>query len=286
MILDPKRVEVSDHSLESVSLEGVKEHLRLLDDDEDNLLLSYVQSATGFLEPWTGYHMMPATLLAFFNSCNSCRPLYRLLGRPFNAVSKIEVLQDDVYVEITSSQYSIDQQTWETIICINNDVEIDCSVENGCQTNTEPVKITYTTGNRRTVAVSEIETVTLGTPNIAKVTLAAAHGLSNFDQVILSDTGAIAYDGTFTATIAGANIFTIRYLGADPGTKNAGTCTIPEIPPSLELAIKQMVASMYQNRGDCSDKCGQIPCSAQNLAKQFRKYIVRGAGPTHVCCCG
>ena len=42
-------------SLQSVSLERVKEQLRILDNDEDTLLLGYIEAATGFLEQWTGY---------------------------------------------------------------------------------------------------------------------------------------------------------------------------------------------------------------------------------------
>lgn len=286
MLLSPFRTEALLHSLDSVSLARVKEQIRILDTDEDILISSYIQTSTAFLELWTGYDMMPAGYIAYFNGCTNCRTIYLLAKRPFNSITKIEVLQEGIYVELTTDQYVVTDKTWQVEICIDDDVEIDCDVENGCQTIPESVKIEYTTGLTNVIVISDITTTTLGTPNLATELLASAHNLKINDQIINSDTTTTQYDGTFTVTITSAVEFTFLYSGTDPGNISVGNCTIPLIPRQLELAIMQMVAKMYRNRGDCCDECGDVPCMAQALARQFKRVQIRGIGRINVCSCG
>lgn len=286
MLLSPFRTEALTHSLNSVSLARVKEQIRILDTDEDTLISSYIQTATAFLELWTGYDLMPASYIAFFNACTNCRTTYLLAKRPFNSITKIEVLQEGIYVELNTTQYVVTERTWETEVCIDDDVEIDCDVENGCQTIPESVKIEYTTGLTKVIVISDITTTTPGTPNIATELLASAHDLKTNDQIINSETTTTEYDGTFTVTVTSAVELTFEYSGSDPGNITVGNCTIPLIPRQLELATMQMVAKMYRNRGDCCDECGDVPCMAQSLAKQFRRYRIRGVGRIIVCTCG
>ena len=285
MVLRPKRTDVLVHSLDSVSLEKAKEQLRILDNDEDDLIASYIQAATCDLEEWTGYDLMPATTLAVFNWCGSCRPVFLLSGRPFREITKVEVWQDGAYVELATTDYVISQKTWETLVCINTDVDIEVTVTDGCPDTTEPVKITYETGKVREVDVTSITTTTPGSPNLATAILDGVHDLKLYDQVILSATGKDEYNGTFTAVPTGPTTFTFTYIGSDPGAVATGLCTIPEIPPQLKLAVMMMVAAMYENRGDCADNCGKVPCKAHKMAGRYRRYNFKSTGVPYDCCC-
>jgi len=145
----------------------------------------------------------------------------------------------------------------------------------------------YTTGIYDEISVTEIVTETIlgDSPQIAKVTLSAAHKLKTFDQVILVDTGEELYNGLFAATLDTSTTFKIEYEGDPAPTVTTGTCEIPRIPSQLLLSITMMVAGMYANRGDCSDACGEIPCAVQPLAKSFRRYRVRtNSGRVYECC--
>lgn len=286
MILNPLRSVVSNHFLRGVSLDRVKEQLKILDDDDNDLLIQYIEAATCFAEEWMGRFILPATVEAIFNSCCSCSyKNYRLNKREFDAVDKIEVLQDSVYVELTTDQYTVTRETWETFVCINDDVEIDCTVENGCQTNPETVKITYHAPALITRSITSITPSGTGNNQIGTVITSTDHDLKTTDLVIQSDTGQTLFDGVFGVTVIDDVTYTFSFKGGNPSTVNTGTMTTFSVPPQIELALMQMVARMYQNRGDCCDKCGQVPCSAQALLRQYRRYIVRGAGSSHDCHC-
>lgn len=271
-----KRQEVVAHLLSSVSLERTKEQIRIYDDEEDLTLQAYIEAATCTLERWTGYDLLSADYIAYFNTCPICRPGYILSGRPLNSITKVEVYQVEAadYVEVTSDDYTVSEETWETIVCISNDIEID-------STFVDPVRISYQTGKERTVNVTTITS----SAQVATCTVDDPHGLKTNDQVIIGNSGIDQFNGIFTVTVTDANIFTFTFTGTPSGAASAGLATIPEIPPQLELAVMQMVAGMYGNRGDCSDSCGDVPCGSQALAKSYRRYDVMSAGAAYDCCC-
>lgn len=284
-LLRPMRDVLSNHSLQSVSLARVKEQLRLFDTEDDNLLVGYIESATAFLEEWSGYYMMPGLVTAFYNNCNNCRFSYLMGKRPFNSISLIEVKQDGTYVPLIDSDYFITERTWDASVCIDNSIEIDsqCNAfSSNCVDVIDPVKVAYNVGNRRTLGITSItfsdETATASSDN--------PHGLKDDDLVIISDSGSNVFDGTYSVTVVDQLTFTYTILGTPAGPVTTGVLTIPEIPAQLQLAVMQMVAKMNENRGDCCDECGQVPCSSQSLAKQFRRIILRAsAGVSDVCCC-
>lgn len=284
MILNPLRSVVSNHLLQGVSLDRVKSQLKILDTDDDVLLVQYIEAATSYAEEWMGRFILPATVEALFNSCCHCSyKKFRLSKRVFNSIVKVEVLQDALYVELTSSQYVLTQETWESFICIDDDVTIDCTIENGCQTIPETVKITYKTGEFVDISIASI-TSAAGTPNIATVSTGAnVHGMKTGDMVLQSLTGNDIYDGLHGVIVVSPVIYTFTYGGTAQAAVVTGTATTLQTPPQIELAIMQMVARMYENRGDCCDECGNVPCAAQKLLKQYRRYIVRGANSD--CCC-
>jgi hypothetical protein len=282
MIIKPKRIEQSNHSLDSVSLARVKEQLRILDSDEDALIQSYINAATLSMEGWTGYDILTADYINYYDlpCCQTCCQVYQISGRPFDTVTAVEVLQDGVMTALTTAEYTVSVEQWRTLVDIDGDVVIDDGED-----DIDQIKISYGTGKYNTIALTQIETTTVGTPNIATVTLPSAHNMKTNDQTIISGSGTTEYDGTFTVTVTSAVAFTYEYLGSDPGISVIGNCIIPLVPRDLELAIMQMVASMYENRGDCSDSCGEVPCMSQKLARRYRQYIVRSAGASCDCTC-
>lgn len=288
MVLNPLRSLVSDHFLLGVSLDRVKQQLRILDDDDDALLIQYIEAATSYAEEWMGRFVLPAKVLSFFNSCCSCsHKNFRLNRRVFNSVIFVEVLQTEPipgYTSLSNDQFKVTKETWETFVCITDDVEIDCTVENGCQTNPETVLIQYQTGEVITLPISTITSVS-GTPNIATVDLVTLdHGLKTGDVVVQQNTGASAYNGAFGVTVISSTAYTFTYEGPVAGAAVTGDLLVTQIPPQIQLAIMQMVARMYENRGDCCDECGEVPCSAQKKLKQFKRYNIRGAGANDCCC--
>lgn len=285
MVLNPLRSVVSSHLFRGVPLDKVKQQLRILDTDDDDLLIQYIESATAFAEDWMGRFVLPATVEAIFNSCCPCsHKVYRLNRRNFTSVSNIEVLQEGVYVGLTTDQYTVTQEIWETLVCIDDDVDIDCTVENGCQTNPETVKITYLCQELTSIDITNIVPSGTGDNRIGTVTTATPHGLTTTDSVIQADTGEDLFDGVFQVIVIDDTTYTFSYSGGNASTVTTGKMFTLSVPPQITLAIMQMVAAMYANRGDCSDKCGLVPCGAQRLLKQFRRYAVRGAGANDCCC--
>lgn len=252
-----------------------------MDEDEDDLFTHYIQAATGYAETWMGRYLMPATLEAIFNSyctCGCCNS-FRLTGRLFNFITKIEVWNGTAYIELTTAQYTITKSTWEANVCISNEVVIDYTFDNGCQVQPETVKITYTVGDYRTV---DIATITFE-EDVGTTTTTTPHDLKNGDQVIQSETGEDVFNGTFGIIVLGPSSYAFEFVGTPAGNVSEGLATIPEIPPNIELGVMQMGAAMIANKGDCSDKCGAVPCTAQKLLKQYRRYVVRS--PNNDCCC-
>lgn len=286
MILKPFRTDMSNHSYSAISVERVKEQIRLLDNDEDQLLARYVRSAVDDIEEWSGYYLFPATFTAYFDFCSQCITQYYLDKRPFYELSKVEVKKDGNYVELTSADYFLMRHKWYQMIQLKTTVDVDESDQfEPDMIVVDPVKITYETGTRNVIAITQIETTIVSTENTATVTTALPHNLKNNDQVVISETGADDYNGTFTITKISSTKFSFQYLGTDPGIKNTGSCLIPILDPELELAILQMVADMYTNRGDCSDECGKIPCMAQSLASHHRRMNVRVGNLRSECDC-
>ena len=189
----------------------------------------------------------------------------------------VEVLQDGSYVPLTSEQYSVTETDWEVYITLCESVEVDSECG-----DVDPVRISYQVGNWRKLGVDNITSV----DNTATVKTLDPHNLQNGDQVIITDTGESDLEGTFTVTVVSSTEFSYSYLGTPNLSSLTGTVTVPEIPAQLEQAILEMVASMYTNRGDCSDSCGAVPCSAQKKAAQFKRRIIRTTTRIKdVCCC-
>ena len=281
MAQTPLRSVVTDHSLMGISLLRLKEHLRILDDDEDALFTQYILAATSYAEEWMGRVVLPATIEAIFNSCcDCCTRNFKLTGRKFTGISKIEVWQDAAYIELTTDQYTVTQETWETFVCIDNDVEIDCTIEDGCQTQPETVKITYTVGETREVNITSI----VGAGQIGTTITDAPHGMKTGDIVIQSNTTEDVFNGEFGVTVTGPDSYTFTFVGTPAGDVAVGLATIPIIPPQINVGLLQMVTKMNANKGDCCDECGQVPCGTQKLLRQFRRYIVRGAGSNDCNC--
>lgn len=284
MSIIANRTEVLSHSLDAVSLERVKEQIKVLEDDEDFLIKTYIQSAVSDLEKWAGFLLMPAILVSYYTEQNGrCRSGFTISARPFASINSVEVMQNGVYVELDSADYTVGQYTWETFVCIDSAITID-SVED-C--GVDQIKISYKIGKERAVDVSDISTITVSgdSPQIATVTTTVPHKLTSLDQVSLSATGILTYDGIFTATVLNSIQFNIEYEGEPSAQAVTGLCAIPEIPPQLQLAVMLMVSKMYANRGDCSDECGNIPCISQTLAKTFRRYNLMSAGSSNACNC-
>jgi hypothetical protein len=284
MSIEANRTDILNHSLKAVSLERVKEHIKVLEDDEDFLIQTYIQSATSMIEKWTGYLLMPADAESYYTEgCGCCRNGFLICLRPFISIEMVEVMQDGSYVEVDSANYTVSQMTWETVVCISSSISVDSTVD--CAV--DQVKISYKLGKTTEVSVAGITTTTLAgaSPQLATVTTTVPHLLTTYDQVSLSATGVLMYDGVFTVTVLNSTQFTIEYEGSPAGDAVTGLCTIPQIPPELQLAIMKMVGMMYSNRGDCSDDCGSIPCVAQSLASSFRRYNIMGAGASNVCYC-
>lgn len=265
-----------------VSLLRLKEHLRILDDDENAILTQYIQAATSYAEEWMGRVVLPATVEAFFNGCCSCGQKYFKLGeRKFTGVTKVEVWQSGAYVELVEGDdYTVIEETWMAYVCLNNTISLDCTVENGCLLQPESVKITYTVGETVEVNITDIS---VG-GQIGTTTVDAPHGLTTGDIVIQSATGEDVFDGEFGVTVTGPTTYTFVFVGTPGGGVSTGLATIPIIPPQITVGLLQMVTKMNANKGDCCDKCGNVPCSTQALLRQFRRYVVRGAGRNDCTC--
>jgi hypothetical protein len=277
VVFKPHRTEIANHSLQSLSVERAKEQLYLYDEDSDSLINRYIQSATSILENWLCYYLMPADITAYFNYCGQCSVAYLLGARPFNSLVSVEVLQGGSYVALTSEQYSLQVTDWEAHLklCESLTVDSDCG-------DVDPIKVTYKVGKYNELSITDIT----ATENTALVTVASPHNLQNGDQVIISGTGEDDLNGTYSVTIVSATTFEYTYVGTPGLASVTGLATIPLIPNALEQALLEMVASMFTNRGDCSDSCGPVPCSAQAKAGLYKRRIIRtNKGPVYACCC-
>ena len=308
LAVKPYRVEVTEHSLKSVSTDRAKEQLMIYDDDSNAVIDRYIETATSLLEEWAGYFLMPAKITAYFNYCSSCCLDYVLQSRPFNSLVRISVLQDGSYVDLTSEQYSVMKGNWETVIRLCDSVEVD--TECG---DVDQVKIEYLLGQLYTTEIHKAWFTDVAGEKTATIETSIPHGMITGDIAVISDVGVPDMEGAYSITKISSIKFSYTFISdilpsdisnelvfygvplyfngvpiEQGGTvpEIIGMVTTPQIPPQLEQSVLEMTAGMYSNRGDCSDACGIVPCSAQAKASQFKRQIVRTSrGYKDACCC-
>lgn len=274
MIFKPLRTEQSDHGLIPTTLDNVKSNLRVLDDEEDTLITEYIEASTERIERWLDMCFLFGRRVSYYGYCIRCATAFQIPGRPMHVVESVEVMQDGSYVTLVEgTDYEIQVERLQTLIILKQIVTIDTDVP-------DPVKITYVLGFSRLITQSNF---TFSDPTVTVT--ATAHQLVTGNPVYVSGADQSEYNGIHDVTVTSADEFTYAVTGSPASPTGTIVIVGPDVPSTLQLAVKRMVAMMYANRGDCSDKCGDVPCVAQSLAKSWRKRIIRTTSVRYGCCC-
>lgn len=96
-----------------VTLARAKEHLRVLHDDEDNMILLYIAAATAHAEQYLQRKLMPQTAQEKRPFPHSNCPL-ELSANPVRSITSFSYWNNDVIeaeVEIEETDYQIDKQS-------------------------------------------------------------------------------------------------------------------------------------------------------------------------------
>jgi hypothetical protein len=111
------------------------------------------------------------------------------------------------------------------------------------------------------------------------ITMPSAHGFLTGQKVVMTGANQDYFNGTFVITATGANTFTYTATGANATA--TGDIIANFIPEDIKAAIKQIVAWLWADRGDCSTGAGgtfasvdlteqKIPPSALGIMRIYR----------------
>jgi uncharacterized phiE125 gp8 family phage protein len=107
------------HSLDVITVDEVKQHLRITGSSENDLIQSYIYAAVETLESYLGMNFLNGTYTSNFDYC-SCICGYEIRQRPFQSVSKIEYWDGTEYIEMSSDEYIVQIQKFKTIIQLHD----------------------------------------------------------------------------------------------------------------------------------------------------------------------
>lgn len=274
MIFKPSRTDTLQHSLEATTLQNVKDNLRITDTEEDDLLQEYIIAATDRLEGWLGQCFRFCENISYYNFCGNCATAFLIKGTPFIGIKKFEYFTDGAYVTLADTEYFLNQNSVQTVLCLKDTIDVDDEVP-------DPVKITFFLGYNKSIDVTSLN---YADPN-SELTVTTGHGLEIDDDILNIGSDQDDFNGIFT--LITADTTQLDYLVGTGLTQptEIGLFFSEDVPTLIQIAIKQMVAKMYANRGDCCDDCGDVPCGVQKLLRGLKTMRIRTSGPVYGCCC-
>jgi len=223
-------------------------HLRIDSDvlaAEAAYLDELIKAATHIAEKWTKRTFVVSTITSYLDDfCSGAEYTVRL--SPVSAVT-IEYLIDDVLTELDSSEYyKTESADFPKLVPVDD-------WPSNADDRRQAVKLTFTAG----FPDDETEKTITGLTSTGTVATAisANHGFSTGDRPVISGATPTEYNGSQQITVIDADTFTYTVVSGltTPATGTiTATIYLSTVPDDIKEAIKQHVAAMYTNRGDCT----------------------------------
>ena len=223
-----------------LSLDEVKDHLRVDHDESDPLIQSFIMAATTQIENITNRKLLTQTWKAYADAWPS--EFFTLPYGNLQSVTAVNYTDEDgVQVAVTASEYIVDIVSDPGRVVLGEDEQWP----NDDLYPSNPIEIEFTCGYGDHTA----QTITAASNASPIVITIADHGYSNADRVLISDvTGNTSANGTWTITKLDAATFS---LGASSGNAvyiSGGTAVKIEVPEPIRITAMVMVGDWYANR--------------------------------------
>lgn len=252
-----------------ISLEYAKLQAGYLDPSEtwqDLLITSYIKSATKIAQAFIGKTFVTTTYQANWNYFPICLKIQDVNV----SVTEISYLDTDGVTQILdAANYSVFSDKHFAEI-----YEADGS-SGFPSTDDVPnaVTVTYTAGYSFVQGV--IDSLTR-VDSLVTAETAIDHEANTGDILSISGATENDYNGDFIVTVTDATHFTYL-IDTEPTTPATGSPQFinRNLEDDIQLAIAMMVVRMLENRGDCSDDCGKIPCDAKAILEGYKYAGIR-----------
>lgn len=290
---------ITPPTVEPVSVAEAKQHLRIVNSDEDTLIESYIAAAREWVETFTNRTLVKSTWQyqtdGFSYYCIDGDPYavgFRVPRAPLISVSSITYL-DEAGAEqtLSSSYYNVDpnvepglvslayNQTWPNTRATRNAVTVTYLAGYGARTKTLLDLATVLAG--QTVIINGLTFTAHSTTTTVASREFSISGSNSADATALAS---CINDSTYgvtnvVATVSSARITLTPYPGTDiTATPSAATITVTEsyectagesvaaVPYTIKHAIKLLVNHWYENREPVSDSAmANVPMTVETL---------------------
>jgi uncharacterized phiE125 gp8 family phage protein len=241
---------VTAPTAEPVALADVKLHLRIGSDvtAEDDLLAGLIVAARDYVESFT-HRALP------LQTWDDKRDAFPSDGGPIwlpkapavSVTSVTYIATDGVSTVWSSALYTTDLPTGPKARA-GGLVPAYGEVYPSTRDVPNAVIVRFVAGYAGTAVTVASLTQTAG---LATATVTAGHGLTNLQQVTIAGATQAGYNGTFTATVVSATVFTFAVAAAtvSPAT-GTPTATPDPVPTLLKVCLKEHVRASYGRGGE------------------------------------
>lgn len=263
---------VTSPASEPVSLSELKLHLRVDSTAEDDLIAGLNVSARDYAESFT-HRAIPQQTWDLKLEGFPCGSEFYLPKAPCVSVTSITYIDTDGDTQtLATTVYGTDlppgpharagriylkyQQVWPQTRAIPN-----------------AVTVRFVAGYSGTAVTVASLTQTAGT---ATATVTAGHGLTNLQMVTIAGATQTGYNGSFTATVVSATVFTFPVSSGtvSPAT-GTPTVTPDPVPSGIKAAIKILVSTWYgpaREAVNIGNITSEIPLTVNSLLWPFKSF--------------
>jgi uncharacterized phiE125 gp8 family phage protein len=263
-------VMVTPPSVEPVSVDEAKLHLRVTNAAEDATIASLITAARQQVERDLGASLAPTVWDLWLDGYPSDDIEIQIPRWPLQAVLSITTYDSDDSATVTPiTDYTIDALSVPGRIVLNDGVTWPTALR-----SRRAAVIRHVSGfGGLPVAISGI-TRAGGT---ATVTTSTPHGHWTGQRLTIAGADQADYNSTFDITVTGASTFTFPVSGA-PVTPATGTMTatahgVP-VPERYKLAMLMLVELWYTQRSPVGDAGGAIPLTYETLIGDAPIHVV------------
>lgn len=223
-----------------LSLDEVKDHLRVDHDESDGLIQSFIVAAIYQIENITNRKLLTQTWKAYSDRWPS--NFFTMPYGTLQSVSSVKYTDEDALQStMTASEYIVDTVSDPGRIVLGEDEEWP----NDDLYPSNPIEIEFICG----YGPHTIQTITAASNASPIVLTLAGHNYSTADRVIVSSvTGNTNANGAWNITKLTADTFSLDASTGNAAYVSGGNAVKIDVPEPIRIAAMIMVGDMYSNR--------------------------------------
>ena len=252
------RTEITTQSIKAISLNLAKLQAGLEPDEtyQDVLISQYIDSAARLASDFIGKTLLTTGYRAYWNYLHECLEI-RDHNVGITALKYIDT--DGNEQEITD--FEVQRREHVTMVYTS---EFPSTKD-----IPEAVFIDYTAGwgfVQKAVSLTRVDSLVTGTTAVAHQALTG--------NIITIEQAEAGYNGDFIISVIDSNQLTYT-IDTEPTTPGSGVFVHRLLNSDIQTALAMMTVRMLSNRGDCSDKCGAVPCDALTLLNDYKDASIQ-----------